>query len=104
MRRPAARQGSGCVASRTGDPASSGIEAPAWIVGAIVPALNDPRILIRPAPPAAVMRWPRLDLGEPVGTSLHPAKASARLRISVASPTGVPVAWHSTKPTSEGAI
>ena len=45
------------------------------------------------AAPAAVTRWPRLPLSEP---SIAPVPTTARvLCSSVASPTGVPVAWHS---------
>jgi hypothetical protein len=54
------------------------------------------------AMPATVIRCPRFDFTDPIGTSRQPANIAALLRISVASPTAVPVAWHSSSETSDG--
>ncbi len=67
------------------------------------PARMAPRILSRPAPPAAASRCPTFDFTEPTGRSALAANTRAMLRTSTASPTGVPVAWHSTSDTVSGA-
>ncbi len=64
------------------------------------------RVLIKLAPPAAVSRWPMLAFTAPSthwpGRLATPRQSSARLANSTASPTGVPVAWHSIKSTWSG--
>ena len=42
-------------------------------------------------------------MSEPSGTPSSPSKTAPVLRISAASPTGVPVAWHSSRETPVGA-
>lgn len=44
-----------------------------------------------------------MDFAEPMGTSSAAPKTRAMPRASTASPTGVPVAWHSTSDTDSGA-
>ena len=63
-------------------------------------------VLISPALPAAVSRCPIFDL---TALSTHwpsrqsvPCHKRARLSNSTASPTGVPVAWHSIRSTRSG--
>ena len=58
------------------------------------------RSRISAAAPAAVRRWPMFDFTEPIThcPGVHPSSPQSILRLSssTASPTGVPVAWHST--------
>ena len=62
--------------------------------------------LIMLAAPAPVNRWPIMDLMDPMGHSpADQSRPSQRVRIlanSTASPTGVPVPWHSIRSTSRG--
>ena len=58
----------------------------------------DSSTLISPATPAAASRWPMFDLTEPTLQPCRVAaspKASASPRISIGSPSSVPVPWHS---------
>ena len=85
-----------------GVPASSGSSSSALRVGGRTAACMALRTFSSPAPPAAVIRWPRLDLAEPMGRSVLAAKMLAMLATSVASPKVVPVAWHSSRPIVAG--
>jgi hypothetical protein len=70
------------------------------IVGGILRFFMHREAFIMPAMPALVSRCPRLDFTEPArgAAPFAPKKASAE-SISTLSPRGVPVAWHSTKPS-----
>ena len=74
--------------------------------GGSVPCCIASSVLMRPALPAAVSRWPMFDL---TALSTHwplrqspPCHRRDKLANSTASPTGVPVAWHSIKSTMSG--
>ena len=83
------------LAQRLGAPVAL-ISAASGVVtgreGGRIPLCSAPRTFKSPATPAAVIRWPRLDLSEPIGSVSVPPKMRAALCSSVASPTGVPVA------------
>lgn len=83
------------------DRASSGRRAPS--VAGRTPARIAPSTFSRPATPAEASRCPMFDFAEPIGTSSEAPKTRAMPRASTASPTGVPVAWHSTSDTDSGA-
>jgi hypothetical protein len=93
---------SSAASRRNGESRSASIGASVPIIGGRRPAANAPNTLIIAATPATVTRCPRFDLSDPIGSSSHPANTSIIDRTSVASPTGVPVAWHSISDTSEG--
>ena len=52
--------------------------------------------------PAADMVWPMLALTEDTWTGMSRPNTSRRAASSTASPAGVAVPWHSTKPTVAG--
>mmetsp|Transcript_33538 Transcript_33538/g.81058 ORF Transcript_33538/g.81058 Transcript_33538/m.81058 type:complete len:219 (-) Transcript_33538:561-1217(-) len=64
-------------------------------VGGMTPCSMDIKILVIPANPAATKVWPKLPFVEPTNGILPP-KHSFTASSSTGSPTGVPVAWHST--------
>ena len=95
-------QFSSSCSTRNGRSSNAGFGIDACKVGGRWPACMASSNLIKPAAPAVVIKWPRLDLSEPIGTGFAPAKTVPVLANSVASPTGVPVAWHSSKPMRSG--
>ncbi len=100
--RPGARGSQGSAADSTRRPPSAGIVPGAgsrkFAVGGRTPRPMARRTFMSPAAPAPVRRWPTLDLTEPTTQGEDaPALSSRRERISSPSPTGVPVAWHSTR-------
>lgn len=94
---------SGSVSTRNGVPDSSSSGRPAPGVAGRTPAPSAPSTLSSPVIPAEASRCPTLAFTEPIGTSPPAPKTAAMARASTASPTGVPVAWHSTSPTDSGA-
>ena len=58
---------SASVKSLNGDASISASGSSAWIVGGRTSCRMASSTLIRPATPAAVMRWPVLDFSEPIG-------------------------------------
>jgi len=75
-------------------------------LGGRTPWWSASAVLMSPATPAALSRWPRLDLSEPIAQDSR-AGASPNARhspwISVGSPTAVPVPWASTYEIVSGA-
>ena len=94
--------GSGACSMRNGVPSMASSGCSTGREGGRVPVRIAPSTLSRPATPATVIRWPRFDFNEPMGRSATSPKISAELAISMASPTGVPVAWHSSREMSLG--
>ncbi|SCF61410.1 hypothetical protein GA0115254_107216 [Streptomyces sp. Ncost-T10-10d] len=96
--------GSGAVSTRNGVPASASNGRFAPSVAGRTPARSAPSTFSSPATPAEASRCPTFDFTEPMGTSSPVPKTWAMPRASTASPTGVPVAWHSTSDTVSGAM
>ena len=100
-------QGLASVGKRNGDgPVSSAKGSGLAEAGGMTPWASAERALERPGVPAAVSRWPTTPLTDPrahrpAGPS-SPRQSSWRLSNSMASPTGVPVAWHSIQSTMPG--
>ena len=77
--------------------AGSGSSQPIW--GGTVPCRKTSTALIRPAMPAADMVWPMLALTDDTWADASGPNTSRRAASSTASPAGVAVPWHSTRPT-----
>ena len=74
--------------------------------GGSVSAFIASSTFVSAAAPAPVSRWPTVDFTEPIvhcpGDHPDSPHSSRRLSNSTASPTGVPVAWHSINSASCG--
>jgi hypothetical protein len=104
---PRRGHGLGWRSTSNGEPAipSPGAGLSKFAVGGSVPLCSANSALVTAAAPAAVSRCPTVDFTEPITPRPAPPNPSHkvfRLANSTASPTGVPVAWHSTISTSEG--
>ena len=95
-------QGSAFSSTRNGEPRRALVKFSVCKLGGRVAARIASITLIMPAAPAAVIKCPRFDFNEAIGRFLTSLNTAALLRISVASPTEVPVAWHSSNDTAAG--
>ena len=95
-------QGSACCSTRNGESSRALVKFSVCKLGGRCLARIASISLIIPAAPAAVIKCPRLDFSDAIGRLLTSLNTAALLRISVASPTLVPVAWHSSNDTSAG--
>ncbi|MEQ1506347.1 MAG: hypothetical protein ABMB14_29220 [Myxococcota bacterium] len=74
-----------------------------WRCGGISPFAAHNATFSSPATPAAVSRWPKFVLTEPRCTGrTTSANTAFSASTSIGSPSGVPVPWASTYPTSDG--
>ena len=104
---PRGCHGSGRVSTRTGNAFQStrllGCSNPTD--GAFSPRCIASSVLTSPIRPAASSVWPRFDFADPIGSgSVRPDSATSwpTPSSSVASPSDVLVAWHSSRSMSSG--
>jgi hypothetical protein len=100
--------GSASRSTRNGPPSyfKPGPGARKFACGGRTLLANARSTLATAAAPAPVRRCPTVDFTDPIvhcpGTQPSAPHSSRRLSNSTASPTGVPVAWHSIRSTSAG--